>query len=105
VQLVLRAADPTQLNTGTALIAELVDPNGLFAQDFDGRIDLSASDPWAFFPDGATAAIRPSLRGRFERPLIRASGPRELPVAVRATVSSTATGTLTATISLPVLAL
>lgn len=102
--LALSLRDPAALLEGTKLEAALIDENGLFASSQGGVLDLSASDPWAFFPAGPKSAISPRDRGRVERDLSRPSGPRGLPVAVRATVTSSVPElTLTSTIVLPLL--
>jgi hypothetical protein len=102
--ILLSVRDPEELIAGTKLEVSLLDAQGLFAATQSGVLDLSASDPWAFFPAGATSGIAAKERGRAERDLARPSGPRGLPVVVRATVTSTAPElTLTSTIVLPLL--
>ena len=69
-----------------------------------GMLDLSASDPWAFFPKGSLTALPPADRGFVRRDISRPSGPRGLPVIVRATLTSTAPAlALTASVALPLL--
>jgi hypothetical protein len=101
-RMVLRVADRDQLVEGTTLEIELLDARGLFAQNADGALDLSKSDPWAYFPDGTGGAISRSARGHAERRIARPSGPRGIGVVVRATFTSTAIpDVLTSTVGLP----
>jgi hypothetical protein len=100
----LRLTDPGALAEGTDLVVELVGADGLYAQGFGGLLDLSASDPWLFIPGGPVLRVSPADRGHVRFPVIRASGPSELPVLVRATASSTtSTIAIGAVLSLPVL--
>ena len=100
----LSVADEDSLAETTDLTVELIDASGLYASDFDGVIDLTASDPWLFIHEGPMARIGPDAGGTLTRTVSRPSGPRGLAVLVRATVTSTALpGTLTSTLALPVL--
>jgi hypothetical protein len=105
-RMILRIEDPTLLVQGTSLEISLLDARGLYAQNGSGALDLSMSDPWAYFPDGVGGTIGPSARGHADRRIARPSGPRGSAVIVKATLTSTAIpDTLTATIALPILTL
>ncbi len=104
VALALEVEDPERLERGTGLELALIDAAGRYARAPAARVDLSASDPWASLPDGPEALWPPGAGGVLLRRLARPSGPRELPVVLRATVTSTEAGlTWTATAALPVL--
>jgi hypothetical protein len=103
-RIVLSIEDPTMLEEGTQLDVDLLDARGLFASEQTGKLDLSASDPWAFFPAGPLSAIVKTDHGHIRRDLSRPSGPRGLPVVVRATLTSTAPMlTLSSSVALPLL--
>ena len=104
VKLLLRVADPAALGTGTDLLIELVDRNDLHARGFSGTIDLSAGDPWIYLPEGPSARLTPLDRGYLHRRVARPSGPRDLPVVIRVTASSS-TASLNAALTLPILAI
>lgn len=105
-QLVLSIPEPERLAEGTVLEVSMLDARGLFAVAQSGTLDLSNSDPWAFYAAGPISAIDPRDRGFVRRDLSRPSAPRALPVAVRATLTSTAPAlTLTSSIALPLLEL
>ena len=93
-----------ELRRGTELSAELITARGLLAEDVAGTLDFSASDPWLFFLGGPSAEVTPEDDGHLIREVARPSGPRGLFVVMRAAFTSTAVpGTLTASVTLPVL--
>jgi hypothetical protein len=95
---------PDDLIRGARVAAELIDQRGLFAEEADGTMDFGDSDPWLFFPGGPGAEVTPADRGHLIREVARPSGPRGLFVVLRAVFTSTAIpGTLTASVTLPVL--
>jgi hypothetical protein len=103
-EVLLSIEDPSALEEGTVLEVSLLDARGLFATEQEGMLDLSASDPWAFFPAGPTTALSPEDQGLLRRELSRPSGPRGLEVIVRATLTSTAPSlTLSSSVALPLL--
>ena len=96
---------PERLRTGTTLGVEVLDGSGLLARA-PGVISLADSDPWLLFEQGPSAALGAGSPGYVSRRVVRSSGPRDLPVILRATFTSTAPPlTLTATQALPVLVL
>lgn len=105
-QLALSIEDPNALAQGTVLEVSMLDARGLFASAQGGTLDLSNSDPWAFYEAGPISEIDPRDRGFVRRDLSRPSAPRALPVVVRATLTSTTPVlTLTSSIALPLLEL
>lgn len=95
--------EPARLTSGTWLTLDVLDAAGLYASAA-GLVDLSRSDPWAYLPDGSGTALAGADRGHLRRRILRPSGPRGLPVVVRATFTSTAAaGTLTSSVVLPLL--
>jgi hypothetical protein len=99
----LDVEDPAGLARGTRLSISLLDARGLFASSQAGSLDLSASDPWAYFPAGPTREVTAGDRGRVLRELARPSAPRGDEVIVRATFTSTPAIALTSSIALPLL--
>jgi hypothetical protein len=106
-RLALEIEDLLRLEEGTAFDVDVLDGRGFFASDASGVLDLSRSDPWVFFPDGPGREITRLDRGHIRHGLARPSGPRGLPVVLRATLTSTAVpaiaGVLTSSIVLPLL--
>ncbi len=97
---------PDDLIGGARLSVELIDGRSLFAAGASGTVDFSASDPWLFLPGGPSAELTAADRGHLIREVARPSGPRGLFVVLRATFTSTAVpGTLTSSVTLPVLEL
>lgn len=102
-RLELAVQDVSRLVTGTNLRVELIDARGFYAVDH-GTLDFSRSDPWVFFPDGPEVQVGADAGGHVDWPVLRPSGPRGLSVSVAAVFTSTAPpGTLTASVTLPVL--
>lgn len=92
--------DPQSLVEGTHLRAVLLDEGGRLAAVGPWSLSLDNSDPWAYFPDGQQAGVVGAVA---EVPMARPSGPRGLPVVVRAVATSTTfRGTFTSTLTLPV---
>ncbi len=95
----LQVEDESRLVGGTRLEARLLDSAGHYAEAMSWRLDISQSDPWAYFEDGVLAQIQgPVGRVRLARP----SGPLGLRVGLKAVVTSTVfEGTLTSSLALP----
>ena len=100
----LAVQDERRLPEGTGLVLALLDRRGFLTGGPAGRLELGSSDPWAFFPEGASIPVRPGAGPALVVPLVRSSGPRGLEVVVRATLTSTVghLGTWTSTLTLPV---
>jgi hypothetical protein len=86
---------------GTHFSVEVLDAAGLYAQRETGSLDLSTSDPWLVFPDGPGIELRESDRGHLVRRIARSSGPRGLPVQLRAHLETPGGGALDAALALP----
>jgi hypothetical protein len=103
LELTLRGSEE-DLVRGARVSAELIDRRGLYSAGAQGTLDFSESDPWLFFPRGPSAEVTPDDGGHLIREVARPSGPRGLFVVLRASFTSTAVpGTLTASVTLPVL--
>jgi hypothetical protein len=100
----LSFVDKDALSTGTELRIELLDAQGLYARPTTGNISLGESDDWAFFQEGPSLDLLDFHQGLIFRKMARPSGPRGLPVVLRATLTSTNLPmSITSTLALPLL--
>jgi len=101
VAVVARVTDIDARRTGTQLLIELVDANGAYALGSTVTLDLSASDPWIDLGGAPIASIKARDRGRTLREISAPSGPRQQPLTLVVSASSTVTGfTATTTVTL-----
>lgn len=99
VALAADVARPEDLAVRTEVRLALLDAEGRFAAPVPWTVDLERSASWVFLPDGPVLEADAT---RVALPVARPSGPRGLPVDLRAVATSTAfVGTLTATVALP----
>lgn len=95
---------PDEIARGTELRIAILDADGRFARPVPGQLDLTASDPFVFLPDGTALDLAGDEPAVLLRRVQRSSAPRGVEVTVVATLTSTTVpGTWTSTLTLPLL--